>query len=477
MDSKNKLSGSGKERRGFTVPHVFVILIGLVFLAAMLTYLIPAGAYERVIDDVTGNKVVDPASFHLVARNPISFLKIPEYVFNAIVKAASTVFLVIISTASIEVFLATGAFDVALRKFILKFNGRENVLLLAVMFIFALMGINMNAMNLVGYIPLVVLLCRMCGYDAICASALVILGAGGTFSCGMASLSITGVAQELSGLPKFSGFGYRALSAVVIFTISACYLQRYAKKIKKDPTKSIVYELEQEARQSIKGKTVESSEGISMGQWGVLLAFICYMAGMIIGCLGFGWSNPQVGGYAMFMAVVGGLIGGYDLNWISKKFANGASKTVTTGLMIGIAGAISSVMTDGMIVDTVIYGIASIFSIFPNIFQPALLYIINSVVNVFITSGSGQAAVVIPILAPLSDIVGITRQTCVLAFNFGDGFSNFLIPTSAALMGNIAAAGVTLPQWLKFFIKLFLLWSLAAMILVTVASVIQLGPF
>ena len=214
-----------------------------------------------------------------------------------------------------------------------------------------------------------------------------------------------------------------------------------------------------------------------MGQWGVLLAFICYMAGMIIGCLGFGWSNPQVGGYAMFMAVAGGLIGGYDLNWISKKFANGASKTVTTGLMIGIAGAISSVMTDGMIVDTVIYGIASIFSVFPNIFQPALLYIINSVVNVFITSGSGQAAVVIPILAPLSDIVGITRQTCVLAFNFGDGFSNFLIPTSAALMGNIAAAGVTLPQWLKFFIKLFLLWSLAAMILVTVASVIQLGPF
>ncbi len=421
--------------------------------------------------------MVDPASFHLTDSSPVSFVKIPVYVFNAIVKAASTIFLVIISTASIEVFLATGAFDIALRKFILKFNGKENLLLLAVMFIFALMGINMNAMTLVGYIPLVVLLCRMCGYDAICAAALVILGAGGTFSCGMASLSITGVAQELSGLPKFSGFGYRALSAGVIFLISSFYLQRYAKKIKKDPAKSIVYELEQEARENIKGRTIESAKNITVRQWGILLAFVCYMAGMIIGCLGFGWSNPQVGGYAMFMAVIGGLIGGFDLNWISKKFANGASKTVTTGLMIGIAGAISSVMTDGMIVDTVIHGIASIFNVFPTILQPALLYIINSAVNVFITSGSGQAAVVIPILAPLSDIVGITRQTCVLAFNFGDGFSNFLIPTSAALMGNIAAAGVTLPQWLKFFMKLFLMWSLAAMILVTIASVIHLGPF
>ena len=125
MGSKTNTSDRDHRKQGFTVPHVFVILIGLVILAAVLTYLIPAGAYERIVDPATGNKVVDPASFHLTDSSPVSFVKIPVYVFNAIVKAASTIFLVIISTASIEVFLATGAFDIALRKFILKFNGKK----------------------------------------------------------------------------------------------------------------------------------------------------------------------------------------------------------------------------------------------------------------------------------------------------------------------------------------------------------------
>lgn len=454
-----------------------MILVGLVIFATILTYLIPSGSYERLVDEATGKNIVDPSSFHLVEQSPVSFLQIPVYVFNAVVNAASTIFLVIFSTASTEVLLATGAFDLALRKLILKLKGKENMLLLTVMFLFALMGVNTNAMGLVGYIPLVLLLCRLCGYDALCAASLIILGAGGTFSCGIVSLSITGVAQELAGLPKFSGIGFRIISAIVIFIISAIYLLRYARKIKLAPTKSIVYDLECEARAQMKEVSLESSEKVTPRHWGVIVCLIIYLIGMVVGCTLFGWGNAQVAGMALVMAVLGGLIGGYDLNWVSKEFAKGASRTLTTGLMIGIAGAISSVMNDGVIIDTVIHAIASLFSFFPHILQPALLYIINSIVNVFITSGSGQAAVVMPILAPLSDIVGITRQTCVLAFNFGDGFSNFLIPTSAALMGNISAAGITLPQWLKYFFKLFLLWSLAAMVLVTIASVIQLGPF
>ena len=175
-----------------------------------------------------------------------------------------------------------------------------------------------------------------------------------------------------------------------------------------------------------------------------------------------------------FSAVVGGLIGGFTLNEVASQFAKGASKCMTTGLMIGIAGAISAVMKDGMIVDTVVNSMVSAFTFFPSVLQPSILYILNSLVNCFITSGSGQAAVVMPIFLPLCDILGITRQTCVLAFNFGDGFSNFMIPTAASLMGVIGAANINLGQWYKFFAKLFALWSVAAMVLATIAQFIRL---
>lgn len=465
------------KKRKLEMPHVFVILIGLVILAAVLTYIIPAGTYSRVVDEITKQKVVDPASFQYVDSKPVSLAKVPGYIFDAVVKAASTIFMVVFGTAAIEVLIATGAFDVALRRVIKKLEGRETIMLLVLMVFFALLGVNTNSIRYVAYIPLIVWMCRLCGYDAMCAVALVILSVGGTFSCGIASMSITAVAQELAGLPKFSGIAYRTLSAVIIFGLSAFYLLRYAKKVKRNPAASIVYDLECRAREN--GETTLSAEtqkNMGPRQWCVIAIFILNVVISAVGCISWGWGNKEVSGLALVVAIAGGLSGGFSLNQIAVQFSKGASKMMTTGLMIGIAGAISTVMTDGLIVDTVVHSMANIFGLFPTILQPSLLYILNSVINCFITSGSGQAAVVMPIFLPLSDIVGITRQTCVLAFNFGDGFSNFLIPTAASLMGVIAAADISLTKWLRFFWKLFLLWSLAAMLLVTAAQLIHLGP-
>ena len=221
---------STRVKKKFSVPHVFVILVGLVIFAVLLTYLVPAGSYDRVVDEATKQTIVDPSSFHFVERHAVSFLKIPVYIYKAIVNAASTIFMVIIGTASIEVLLATGAFNVALNKAITRLRGKEQLALLILMMLFALLGINTNSSRYIAYVPLIVTLCRMCGYDAMCGAALIILSVGGTFSCGIASMSITAVAQDLAGLPKFSGFQFRALSAVVIFILSAVYLLRYAKR-------------------------------------------------------------------------------------------------------------------------------------------------------------------------------------------------------------------------------------------------------
>ena len=458
------------------MPHVFVILVVLVILSTVLTYIIPAGTYERIVDEATKQTIVDPDSFHFISNAPISFTQIPVYIYNAIVKAANTIFMVIIGTAAIEVLIATGAFDVALKQAMIKLRGREEIALVGMMAVFALLGINTNSVRYIAYVPLLVMMFRLCGYDAMTAVAVLIAAVGGTFSCGIASMSITAVAQDLAGLPKFSGLWFRVLSAVVIFIISVIYILRYARKVKKDPSKSVVYELEQNEKDSIVNIESLNDAKMDLRKWGVVIVFAANVVISVIGCLAFNWGNAQVCGLAMFLAVIGGLIGGFNLNEISRHFAKGASKCLTTGLMIGIAGAISSVMTDGKIVDTVVYAMVSLFNLFPRILQPAVLYVLNTIINVFITSGSGQAAVVMPIFIPLSDIVGITRQTCVLAFNFGDGFSNFIIPTAASLVGVIAVANITLPQWIKFFWKLFLAWSAAAMVLVTIAQMIHLGP-
>lgn len=468
---------STRVKKKFSVPHVFVILVGLVIFAVLLTYLVPAGSYDRVVDEATKQTIVDPSSFHFVERHAVSFQKIPVYIYKAIVNAASTIFMVIIGTASIEVLLATGAFSVALNKAITRLRGKEQLALLILMMLFALLGINTNSSRYIAYVPLIVTLCRMCGYDAMCGAALIILSVGGTFSCGIASMSITAVAQDLAGLPKFSGFQFRALCAVVIFILSAVYLLRYAKKVKRDPTASIVYDLECEARekQDLQAEAVDGVEvKVTLRHWGVIAVFFANLVITVSGSLLHGWGNPEVCGMSMFSAVVGGLIGGFTLNEVASQFAKGASKCMTTGLMIGIAGAISAVMKDGMIVDTVVNSMVSAFTFFPSVLQPSILYILNSLVNCFITSGSGQAAVVMPIFLPLCDILGITRQTCVLAFNFGDGFSNFMIPTAASLMGVIGAANINLGQWYKFFAKLFALWSVAAMVLATIAQFIRL---
>lgn len=477
MSAMNEAKIQPVPKKGFQLPHVFVILVILILLAAALTYVVPSGEFDRIKDAATGRTMVDPSSFHYVEHQPVNFLDVPTHIFNAIVKAAGTIFMVMISTACIDVLLSTGAFDIAIKKLIVRFKGKEAALIFIAIILFSLMGLRQNSMTLVGYVPLMVLLCRLCGYDALCGAAIIIIGAGGSYSVGALSIAITAVAQDLAGLPAFSGLGYRLFCTVVIVALGTVYLIRYGKKVKKNPEDSIVYELECAERSTGTEIMNVEKEKMSVRHWGVVIAFFISYVTIAYGAIMLGWENADMAGHYIGLAVIGGFIGGLSFSDIAGNFAKGASKMTTACLMIGIAGAISGIMSKGVIIDTIVNALASLLQFFPTILQPTFMYVLNSIINLFITSGSGQAAVVMPLFIPAADIIGMTRQTCVLAFNFGDGFSNFLIPTSAALMGNIMAAGVTLPQWLRFFWKLFLIWSAAAAVLVTIAQFIQLGPF
>lgn len=455
----------------FQVPHVFVILTILIIIVTALTYIIPAGEFDMVEDEVTNVKMIDPESFHYVDNSPVSFIDIPLFMYEGIVGAAKIIALVFISGGSVQVLMETGAFDAGIKKILQKFRNKDTLLIIIPMLFFALMGLKQNAMSMIMYIPLLVMLCNEAKFDNLTAAAIIILGAGGTYSVGALSVSITAVAQELAGVPVFSGIGFRLFASALIFITSAIFLVSHAKKVKAKNLELVVSDSKE-----IEKYEFEENIVISKRQIGVLIVFFANYILLFAGALLWNWGSPNVAALSIYMAVIGGFVGGLSANEISKAWAKGATKMTTACMMIGIAGAISKILSAGNINHTIVNSLVNAFNIFPAFMQPTLMYILNCLVNIFITSGSGQAAVVMPLLIPTADAIGMTRQTAILAFNYGDGFSNFLIPTSSALMGNILAADVSYTDWLKFFWKIFLAWSVVGIITLNIAQLIQLGP-
>ncbi len=451
------------------VPHVFVILTILIIIVTALTYLIPAGQFEVMVDEITGKEMINPNSFHYIENSPVSFLDIPLYMYEGIVGAAKILALVFISGGSVEVLMETGAFDASIKKILKKFRNKDELLIIIPMLFFALMGLKQNSMSMIMYIPILVMLCKEAKFDNLTAAAIIILGAGGTYSVGTLSVSITAVAQELAGLPVFSGFGFRLFSSALIFITSTIFLVNHAKKVKAKNLELVV-DTDEGINEDIEDVKITGR------QIGVLIVFFANYILLFAGALLWDWGSKNVAALSIYMAIIGGLVGGLSPNEISKFWAKGASKMTTACMMIGIAGAISKILAAGNINNTIVHSLVNTFNKFPAFLQPTLMYILNCLINVFITSGSGQAAVVMPLLISTADAIGMTRQTAILAFNYGDGFSNFLLPQSSALMGNITAADVSYTEWMKFFWKIFLAWSLIGIMTLNIAQAIHLGP-
>ncbi len=467
---------SNESKKKIQIPHVFVILVMLVVIVTAMTYFVPAGEYARIENAATGKKMVDPGSFAWVAQNPISFLKIPNYIVKALA-GSSLIWMTIFSAASIEVLLATGAFDAAINRMIHKYKNSERMLLIVTIVVFGIYGMRQNPVGMVGFIPILVLFCRMCGYDAIVASAIIILAAGGSQSIGPVAPATTAIAQGFADLPIFSGIGYRLLLCAVLLVVNGYFIVSYAMKVKKNPKDSIIFEIEEEARKGGYDLSIDREQTISRRQIAVLIVFLASTALQVYGGIKLGWGNTETAVQFVWLAVAGGLVGGLSPSDISKKFSKGAAKMMTAAIMIGIATAISSILTEGKIIDTIVNAIAGVLMACPAFLQGPLMFVANLIINVFIPSGSGQAAAVMPLMTPVADLIGMTRQSVVLAFNFGDGLGNYILPMSSALMANLMAAGVPYDKWMKFMGRVFASWIVISCVGMVIAQVIHYGPF
>ena len=462
-------------KKKFVFPNTYVIIILMMIVAVLLTWIIPSGEFERVKDEVSKQSIIIPGTFKYIENNPISFLQIPVYIMKGLAKASDIVFLVIIVGGAFNIIIETGMFQSFAGRLTKVFSNKEVLIIPAFSTIFALACTTMGVNTFIGFAPIAVIIARSIGYDAIVGVSMVALGGAIGFSTGTFNPFTTGVAQSIAGLPIFSGVGYRFICLVAFLIVTNIYIIWYAKKVKANPEASVVYEMEQE------NKKVEVSEKqhdkIEGRHYLVLLIVIACFVLLVYGSQNWKWKLQENAAMFLWMGVLSGFAYGFGPSKIAEEFTKGAKKLVYGALMIGMANGISLILADGKILDTTVQYLGGLLVVLPSHAQAAGMFLMQLLINGLITSGSGQAAATMPIMLPVADIIGITKQTTVLAFNFGDGLSNYILPTSSALMGFIAMVGISYSNWMKFMWKLFLIWTVVGTVLVIVANSINYGPF
>ncbi len=452
-----------KEKKPFKMPHTFVIIISIILFVTAMTWLIPAGEYVRY-KNAAGIEVIDPTQFSFVERTPVNPLRIPLYIVEAICKRISLMLVILFSGGAFALISKSGALHAAVAKVAKLFKDRLYVFIPIMTTVFALICTTQGVNQFIAFAPIVVMITMAMGLDSIVGAAIILLGGCVGFSTGTLNPSTTLVAQEIAELPPYSGISYRIVCFAVFLIVTNIYLIRYATKIRRDPTLSPMYELDKD--NEMKHLDMDSFGALTLRKGLIVAALAAALALMVYGGIKFSWDMEELAAVFIGLAVVVGFLAGETPSSMSVIFIDGCKKMLTAALIIGLATAIANVMTAGHIVDTVIYGLSSVMSYAPKFLVAPVMYLVNTLISFVIVSGSGMASAVMPITAPLGDLLGLTRQTTVLIFNFSDGFTNYILPHSTALMGIISAVNIPYDRWMKFMWKLFVIWMVICCIMV-----------
>ncbi|MEI7844959.1 MAG: SLC13 family permease [Chloroflexota bacterium] len=464
-----------------------VILFVLMMVAGVLTQVIPPGQYTRVMVD--GRETLDTASFHFVdhPNYPIwRWFVAPIEVLGS--SSGLTVIVIII-----VLFFAGGAFAVmdktgTLRAFIggivRKFSGRKYLLLWMVCLAFMFLGATLGTFEeVVLLVPLMIALAYSLGWDALVGLGMSILATNMGFSAAISNPYTLGVSQQLAGLPLFSGAWFRILVFIVIYLIFGLFISAYAHKIDKDPSKSLIHAEDASEREKYKNTGSVFSEedpkqNRAIGFFGVfvILIFIAMLAGPFV---------PTISTYALPIVGILFLIGGLGAGFISGA----GRKVVWQGLIEGLGGLAPSVplilmaasirfiIDMGGVTDTILHAAAAPFTHLGAFPGAIVVYGLALGIEFFIASGSAKAFLMMPIVLPLADLIGVTRQTAVLAYIFGDGFSNLAYPTNPVLLISLGLTVVSYPKWLRWTAKLWLWVIIVTVGFLGLAVAIKLGPF
>lgn len=464
--------------RKLKMPNALVLLFGIMLIMMVLTWIIPAGEFERTV--IEERTVLVPGSFQFIESNPQSPFDVLLALPQAFLDTASIVFFLFITGGSFKLITETGILEAVMGRLIRLLDGREEIFIPILVFVLGLGGATIGlSEEIILFIPLGIALSRSLGYDAIVGVGTLILGAAVGFNAGFMNPFSVGVAQAIAELPLFSGIGLRLVLFAILWFVTSFFIMRYARKIKADPEQSVVYGLELNDRQSSDYQDLNDQEltpFTTRYKW-MSVAIVVGFISMLIGVFRNGWFIDELGAVFFAIGLISALIGGLSTDEIAKIFTEGASEMVFSALTITFARGILVVMENGLILDTIINFLVQIVTIFPVVLAPVGMYVIQILINFFIPSGSGQAAATMPIMVPIADSLNVTRQTAVLAFQLGSGFMDSIMPTSGVLMAQLALAKIPYDKWFRWFLPLLVVWMLIGLVFLIFAHIVGYGPF
>lgn len=450
------------------IPSAYVLLFYIIIVLALASYILPAGNFDRVVDIETGISYVVPDSYKEIERTPVSLFGLFKSIPQGMIEASSIIIFVLLTGGSFGIIQATGTVNSLLGSVVRKYIGKEKLLIVLGMIIFSLSGaIFGTAEEALPLYPIVIMFATALGFDKITGVAMILLGTASGFVAGFLNPFTTGIAQNISGLPLFSGFAFRIIAYIVFLSTSIIYVYRYANKSRnKDILNS--------DKTNIK---IDKIPALTSKHKAVIAIVFLSLIFLVIGIAYYEFYILEISTTFLIMGIASGLVGGLKPGRISSEFVKGASSLTYGALIIGLAKAVSTVMVYGNIMDTIIYQLSNAIRGFTPFMSATGMFIVQSIMNIFISSGSGQAAATMPIMSVLADLSGITRQTAVLAFQFGDGFSNIISPTSGFFIAAIAIGGIEWKDWAKWVFPLFIIWCIEGWILIMISSMINYGPF
>jgi uncharacterized ion transporter superfamily protein YfcC len=479
---------TGKPRR-IKIPHVFTLLTGVVFACSLLTFVVPSGQYERETRTVGGQErtVVVPDTYttlpkHLSAKGllfreeaagkarPASLEGFLSAIPRGMVRAADIIFFIFIIGGVFGILQETGTIPAILGSVLNRLRSSWRLLTVVLM---VGMGIGGSTLGMgeefIPLVPIFLIVAKEIGCDRIFGVALVYVAGAVGFAAATTNPFTVNIAQEIAGLPLNSAILFRLVFFACCMTITLIYMLRYGGRVRRDPSTSLMaddsFDLPSD---NVEPPSLRAAHIV------IVIACIAIFAFILYAVQEMDWWLTQMAGGFVLMGLVAIAVSRLPVRDAALAAVRGMEEMTVAALVVGFARGITIVLEDGQILDSLIFAAASVLQHVPRYIAAEGMLVVQSVLNFFIPSGSGQAAVTMPLMAPLSDVLGLTRQTAVFAFTCGDGFSNMVIPTSGILMASLGLGKVPYERWLRFMVPLLLQLLVVAAIFIAIAVAIEL---
>ncbi len=534
-------------KRKKQIPHTYVIVFFIIIFAAILTWFIPGGEFDRTeitLDDGTTREIIVNNSFHYV-DNQAQTWEVFATFFKGFVDKANIIVFILMIGGAFWIMNESKSIDVGINTFLkktkkiehwkfFKLLGINNVIITLIMLMFSIFGAVFGmSEETIAFIIIFVPLAISMGYDSIVGVSLCFVAAGLGFAGALLNPFTIGIAQGLSGIPLFTGIEYRLFAWLIINVIGISYILWYANRIKKYPKLSLVFEddnINWRKKQEISideikfhtpksawitfiilsagmilASFIYSKTTLSIGNISKTIPIVPILTGifivfsifslrksvhffilnlllftilyLIIGVMGYHWYVMEIATLFFVMGLSAGIANNKSANKITQLFIEGVKDISSAALVVGLAGGIIIILQDGKIIDTLLYYVSQSMQNVGKIASISIMYAIQTGINIIIPSGSAKAALTMPIMAPFSDLIGISRQATVMAFQFGDGFTNMITPTSGVLIGVLGVAKIPYEKWVKWITPIMITLILVGLLLLIPTVLIDLTGF